>query len=136
MTKKGAINVSRLHRSNSRILSAKEKNNQPDSSFIVIERGGKKDGENKTMPRNFRHLLFKINSKVDLPHLRNAMARANQIKAFSPKDSTERIRAVAKSRLAGLARKYLESSEYSKSEKVRLALAYVRMELQDHFPIK
>jgi len=112
-------------------------NNFPDSSFIIVEKGGKKDDGGKTVPRGFRHLPVKDGSgKIELPHLRNAMARANQIKAFSPKDSTERIRAVAKSRLAGLARKYLESSEYSKSEKVRLALAYVRMELQDHFPIK
>ena len=51
----------------------------PDSSFLYIESGGKKDGENKTVPRSLRHFPYKdTNGNVDLPHLRNALARIPQ----------------------------------------------------------
>jgi hypothetical protein len=56
-------------------------NSLPDSCFAVIELGGKKDSEGKTVPRSLRHLPFKDkNGKVDLPHLRNALARLSQTK--------------------------------------------------------
>ena len=56
-------------------------NNLPDSSFAVIEPGGKKDGEGKTVPRSLRHLPYKdASGNVDLPHLRNALARLPQSK--------------------------------------------------------
>jgi len=55
-------------------------NDLPDSSFALVE-SGDKDGEGKTTPRSLRHLPYKdAEGKVDLPHLRNAIARANQIK--------------------------------------------------------
>jgi hypothetical protein len=54
-------------------------NDLPDSSFLYIEPGGKKDSGGKTMPRSKRHLPVKdANGKIDLPHLRNAIARAPQ----------------------------------------------------------
>lgn len=54
-------------------------NNLPDSSFLYIEAGGEKDGEGKTTPRSLRHFPVKdANGKVDLPHLRNALARIPQ----------------------------------------------------------
>lgn len=54
-------------------------NNLPDSSFAYIEPGGKKDKEGKTVPRSKRHFPYKdASGKVDLPHLRNALARAPQ----------------------------------------------------------
>jgi len=54
-------------------------NSLPDSSFAYIEPGGKKDNEGKTVPRSLRHFPFKDkNGKIDLPHLRNALARAPQ----------------------------------------------------------
>jgi len=56
-------------------------NNLPDSSFAVIESGGTKDDTGKTMPRSLRHLPYKDkDGKVDLPHLRNALARLSQTK--------------------------------------------------------
>lgn len=56
--------------------TAKFKNDLPDSSFLYIEKGGKKDKEGKTVPRNLRHLPYKDNEgNIDLPHLRNALAR-------------------------------------------------------------
>lgn len=51
----------------------------PDSSFLIIEKGGKKDSEGKTTPRSLRHFPVKDkNGKVDLPHLRNALSRIPQ----------------------------------------------------------
>lgn len=52
----------------------------PDSCFLFVE-PGEKDEEGKTTPRSLRHLPYKdANGKIDLPHLRNAIARANQIR--------------------------------------------------------
>lgn len=54
-------------------------NNLPDSSFLYIESGGEKDSDGKTTPRTLRHLPYKdAGSKVDLPHLRNALSRLGQ----------------------------------------------------------
>ncbi len=91
-------------------------NDLPDSSFAVIEKGGKKvDG--KTEPRSYRHLPYKdADGKIDLPHLRNALARMNQINAVSPKDTTSRIRAVAKRVLIAAAKKSLPDSKFAQGE--------------------
>lgn len=54
-------------------------NNLSDSSFLYVESGGKKDSEGKTVPRTLRHFPYKdANGNVDLPHLRNALARIPQ----------------------------------------------------------
>lgn len=54
-------------------------NSLPDSAFAVIEPGGKKDGEGRTTPRSLRHLPHHdADGAIDMPHLRNAMARMNQ----------------------------------------------------------
>ena len=54
-------------------------NNLPDSSFLWIEPGGSKDGDGKTTPRSLRHFPYKdASGKIDLPHLRNALARIPQ----------------------------------------------------------
>jgi len=54
-------------------------NDLPDSSFAYIEPGGTKDSSGKTTPRSLRHFPYKdASGKVDLPHLRNALARAPQ----------------------------------------------------------
>lgn len=51
----------------------------PDSSFLYIEGGGKKDDEGKTTPRSLRHFPYKdASGKVDLPHLRDAIGRIPQ----------------------------------------------------------
>lgn len=56
-----------------------EKNSLPDSSFLLILSGGKKDDKGKTVPRSLRKFPVK-NSEgaVDLPHLRNALSRIPQ----------------------------------------------------------
>lgn len=54
-------------------------NNLPDSAFLYIEPGGTKDADGKTVPRSNRHFPVKDDSgKVDLPHVRNALARIPQ----------------------------------------------------------
>lgn len=54
-------------------------NDLPDSSFLYIAPGGKKDGEGKTTPRTLRKFPVKNSTgKIDLPHLRNAIARIPQ----------------------------------------------------------
>jgi hypothetical protein len=58
-------------------------NTLPDSSFLYVE-SGTKDSEGKTTPRSKRHLPYKDKSgKIDLPHLRNAIARIPQMKGIS-----------------------------------------------------
>lgn len=54
-------------------------NGLPDSSFLYVAPGGTKDGDGKTVPRSNRYFPVKDeNEKVDLPHLRNALARIPQ----------------------------------------------------------
>lgn len=56
-------------------------NKLPDSSFLYIGSGGKKDSEGKTVPRNLRYFPYKDDKgKIDLPHLRNAIVRIPQAK--------------------------------------------------------
>lgn len=56
-------------------------NDLPDGSFLYVE-SGEKDGEGKTTPRSKRHFPYKdAAGKVDLPHLRNAIARIPQSNA-------------------------------------------------------
>jgi HK97 family phage prohead protease len=54
-------------------------NNLPDSAFLYIAPGGQKDADGKTVPRSLRFFPYKeASGKVDLPHLRNALARIPQ----------------------------------------------------------
>jgi hypothetical protein len=74
-------------------------NDLPDSSFLHILPGGKKDSEGKTTPRDLRMFPYKnASGEVDLPHLRNAIARIPQ---------SNRIDDATKSRLQARARKLL-----------------------------
>src|SRR5262249_11903809 len=75
------------------VWSTSYMNNLPDSSFLYVEDGGKKDSEGKTTPRSLRHFPYKdANGKVDLPHLRNALARIPQ----SSLSADVKARAIAK----------------------------------------
>lgn len=74
-------------------------NTLPDSSFLYIKPGGDKDGDGKTTPRSLRYFPYKdANGKVDLPHLRNAIARAPQ--ADLPADVIKRVQDKARKVLA------------------------------------
>jgi len=77
-----------------KIWSARFINSLPDSAFLYIESGGKKDDEGKTKPRKLRHFPYRDNEgKVDLPHLRNALARIPQSKL--PKTVKDKVTAKA-----------------------------------------
>ena len=66
-------------------------NDLPDGSFLFIESGGKKNGEGKTKPRSLRHFPYKdASGKVDLPHIRNAIARIPQSNAPGLSDTKKR----------------------------------------------
>ena len=54
-------------------------NDLPDSAFLYVESGGKKDDQGKTTPRSLRHFPYKdADGNVDMPHLRNALSRIPQ----------------------------------------------------------
>lgn len=56
-------------------------NDLPDSAFLYVEDGDKDEG-GRTVPRSKRHFPYKDSAgKVDLPHLRNAIARIPQSNA-------------------------------------------------------
>jgi phage I-like protein len=65
-------------------------NDLPDSAFLYIEPGGRKDDTGRTVPRSLRHFPVRdANGRLDLPHLRNALARIPQ--SNLPADVKERI---------------------------------------------
>jgi hypothetical protein len=85
------------------VWSTKRVNTFPDSSFLHILKGGKKDSEGKTKPRSLRMFPYKDESgKIDLPHLRNAIARIPQ---------SNRIDASTKTRLQTKARNILKKQQ-------------------------
>jgi len=99
-------------------------NDLPDSAFLYIEPGGKKDEEGKTVPRSLRHLPYKNKEgKIDLPHLRNAITRLSQ-ENTGKKWLTEELR----NRLLEKARKLLEKVKEEESEMEELAEAKKRIE--------
>lgn len=54
-------------------------NDLPDSSFLYVEPGGKKDEDDKTTPRSLRHLPYRnAEGEIEMPHFRNALARLPQ----------------------------------------------------------
>jgi len=77
----------------------------PDSAFAWVAPGGKKDAEGKTIPRTLRKLPYKDkDGKIDLPHVRNALARLNQVKDSEgkviPKSLQDRLRKTLEAALA------------------------------------
>ena len=84
------------------VWSTRLVNTFPDSSFLHIIPGGRKDEEGKTVPRNLRMFPVKdAQGNIDLPHLRNALARIPQ---------SDRISQVTKNRLTARARRMLEEA--------------------------
>ena len=77
-------------------------NDLPNMAFAVVEKGYK-EGDNKGM-RHLPHHNKNVksateDSSVDLPHLRNAFARVNQIKSVSGKESDATLRKKAANHL-------------------------------------
>ncbi len=111
-----------------KVQSSAQKSDLPDVAFAVIERGGKRDAQGRTKPQNLRHLPHHTGAvqdgshhdTVDLPRLRNALARMNQIKAGT-KDTDARIQRIAKSHLIRHAKAKLPTSKFAKSDQCRLS---------------
>lgn len=84
-----------------RVLTTRERNDFPDSSFLYVKPGGDKDGEGKTVPRSLR--MFPVrdkDGKLLMPQLRNALARIPQAD----------IPQALKDRLAARARRMLDEA--------------------------
>lgn len=97
-------------------------NDLPDSAFLYIEPGGKKDSEGKTTPRSLRHLPYRdASGKVDLPHLRNALARLSG--THIPESVKAGIRKKAQSMLANAQGKKVEKADVENVKKANLSIA-------------
>jgi hypothetical protein len=82
-------------------------NGLPNSAFVVVEKGYDPNKEGMS-DKGARHLPYKDNTgAVDMPHLRNAMARAGQIESVLGVESTEELRARAQKKCEELRKKYL-----------------------------
>jgi HK97 family phage prohead protease len=69
-------------------------NDLPDSAFLLIEPGGHKDAQGKTVPRGLRHFPVKnAAGDPDPAHVRNALARIPQASSLS---ASQRESAMAK----------------------------------------
>jgi uncharacterized protein len=75
-------------------------NKLPDASFLYISPGGSKDADGRTTPRSLRHFPVRgADGAIDLPHLRNAIARIPQ--ASIPAAKKAELQAHAEKLLAG-----------------------------------
>jgi HK97 family phage prohead protease len=71
-------------------------NDLPDSAFLLIEPGGHKDAQGKTIPRTLRHFPVRnAGGGVDLPHVRNALAQIPKASTLTP---AQRETAMAKAK--------------------------------------
>ncbi len=93
--------------------STAQVNDLPDSAFLYISPGGQKDQSGKTTPRSLRHFPYRdASGKIDLPHLRNAIARIPQ--AGIPASEKARLQAKARRLLdAERANAILKAANYS-----------------------
>jgi len=92
-------------------------NDLPNSCFAVIEPAYK---SGKTDNKACRHLPHKDESgKIDLPHLRAALGRMNQIKPITDSITTDALRAQAKRVLVPLAKRYLPGSQWAETKPKR-----------------
>jgi DNA-binding transcriptional MerR regulator len=103
-------------------------NDLPDNAFAYIEPGGEKDETGRTTPRSLRHLPYKnANGEIDLPHLRNALARLpqTQISAEAKAEAKKKLCAAAKeagieSEVCGLAESLMPVKLHLFSESIKL----------------
>jgi hypothetical protein len=69
--------------------------NLPDSAFLYVAPGGKRDSSGKTEPRSLRMFPYKnAQGQIDLPHLRDAISRAPQATSLS-QDVRDRVQSRA-----------------------------------------
>ena len=103
-------------------------NDLPDSSFAVIEPAYKRG---TTDNKNARHLPHKdANGKIDLPHLRAALSRMNQLVPVTDSISADALRAQAKRVLVPLAKRYLPGSQWAESKRKTTTEKLAKLEFQ------
>lgn len=105
--------VFRLHE----VWSTKYMNDLPDSAFALVESGGKKDETGRTVPRSLRHLPYKDSKgSIDLPHLRNAIARVSHVKLKDGNPIPREKRDSITARLRSLLEKSQANKEHNETE--------------------
>lgn len=87
-----------------------------DSAFAYIDKSKVtgKDEEGKSVPRSSRHLPIKNKSEeIDLPHLRTALAKVNQIKASAEtkRGISSKLRFIAKDAGIDVSEEFLDDVE-------------------------
>lgn len=93
-------------------------NDLPDSSFAYIQPGGKKDDQGKTAPRTLRNLPFKdAQGNIDLPHLRNALARLPQTSLSAQAKTKSKQALCAAAKKVGLKSRVCGTEEECECEK-------------------
>lgn len=111
--------------------TAKYINDLDDSAFLYIEKGGKKDEDKKTIPRSLRHLPYKnAEGKVDLPHVKNALARLDQVKLDNGKAIDEKVQDKLKVLLEKILEKSKERSSMSEEE-IKEEIDNTNLEFED-----
>jgi len=107
-------------------------NRLPNVAFAVIEpaylRGETEDKRCRHLPHHGPNVKDpEENSSVDLPHLRNALARMNQIKPFTDSISAEELRSKAKTHLTKHAKALLKTyqEQFTDEEKIAIVLSWL-----------
>jgi len=94
-------------------MPTKSKNALPNAAFAVVEPCWRTRKDARHLPHHTAAVKSPSeNSSIDLPHLRNALARMNQIKSVCG-GSDAAIRARAKTHLVRHAKAVLPSSKYA-----------------------
>ncbi|RTL06438.1 hypothetical protein EKK58_05655 [Candidatus Dependentiae bacterium] len=98
-------------------------NRLPDTAFLYVEPGGKKDETGRTAPRSLRHLpVYDVDGHLDLAHLRNALA---QIPKAGPW-LTDELRTRLTSQAQSLLERALKTTHQSSVHVPEWALGVVR----------
>jgi hypothetical protein len=93
-------------------------NELPDSAFLHIESGGKKDDEGKTTPRSLRHFPVRdATGAVDMAHVRNALSRIPQ--SSLPQSVKDQATRKAESLMKGSKSTEVEDGTHEEPEKVK-----------------
>jgi len=89
----------------------------PDSAFAYVEPGGERDEQGKTVPRSLRHLPLKnAQGKVDVPHLRNALARLPQTSISDDAKAAAKRKLCTAAKAVGIQSGVCGTEEYLKQQ--------------------
>lgn len=95
-------------------MVAEARSKLPDSAFAYVERTGKKE-DGRTVPDSARHCpIYTSGGGVDVPRLRNALARFNQVEAVTNTISTRELRLKLVRKLLPLAKKHFPDGDFVK----------------------